>query len=277
VLEISAGQGPSGYILLAEDHPVNQRVGTAMLETLGFEVDVVADGAEAVKAAALSPYEAILMDCQLPVQDGYQATRQIRRLQAGSRRTPIIAVTGSATEADQQRCLAADMDDYLTKPLGLKALRAMLARWVSDGPDLTIAVDQVANVPATHVGELHIAGPARPVLDARILGRLKRLGSEAGQDLTGQLAALFLSDVADRLVALREALARDDTAAVERSAHTLTGASANIGATELARLCATLATDGSTGDLSDAGALIDAIEAELGRVRFALGSASVTS
>jgi len=137
--------GLSGHILLAEDNPVNQQVGKAMLENLGFRVDVVADGAEAVRSATMTPYRAILMDCQMPVLDGYQAARQIRRLQAGSHRTPIVAVTASAMQSDQDRCLAAGMDDYLAKPLRLKALAEVLARWAPDpsGPSTTVEVAQV--------------------------------------------------------------------------------------------------------------------------------------
>ncbi len=124
-----AGQGRSGRVLLAEDNSVNQRVAAAMLKSLGFQVDVVADGAEAVQAASRTPYLAILMDCQMPVLDGYDATGEIRRLQEGESRTPIIAVTASATPADKQRCLTAGMDDLLAKPLDLNALAAVLAHW----------------------------------------------------------------------------------------------------------------------------------------------------
>jgi two-component system, sensor histidine kinase and response regulator len=246
-----AGQQGMGRLLLAEDNPVNQQVAAAMLENLGYRVDVVADGAEAVKAAALTPYQAILLDCQMPVLDGYQATSEIRRQQDGSRRTPIIAVTASAMESDQQRCLAAGMDDYLAKPLSLKALAAVLARWAAGG-----------------------ATP--PVLDSQVVGRLEKLGEAAGKDLMGQLATLFLADADVRVAALRQALATDDAAAVVRSAHTLSGASANLGATDLARMCAAMATESTAGDLSGGGARLEAVEAELGRVRSALHSPIAT-
>ena len=121
-----------------------------------------------------------------------------------------------------------------------------------------------------------MADSARPALDAQVVGRLERLGQAAGEDLMGQLATLFLADADVSVVALREALAGDDAAAVVRSAHTLSGASANLGATQLARLCATLATDGAAGDLVGGGALLEAVEAELGRVRSALGSRTPT-
>jgi signal transduction histidine kinase/HAMP domain-containing protein/DNA-binding NarL/FixJ family response regulator/HPt (histidine-containing phosphotransfer) domain-containing protein len=268
--------GPSGHVLLAEDNPVNQRVATVMLEHLGFHVDVVADGSEAVKATTLTPYQAILMDCQMPVLDGYEATSEIRRLQGVSTRTPIIAVTASAMKSDQQRCLAAGMDDYLPKPLSLKALAAILDRWAPGGSDPAIAADPAKHFPAPQVDPDDLADPTRPVLDPQVIGRLERLGEAAGEDLIGQLALLFLADADAWVVELREAFARDDAAAVVRSAHTLGGASANVGATVLARLCTSLATDSAAGDLVGGGALLEAVEAELERVRSALGSLTST-
>jgi len=130
----SGGQASRGHVLLAEDNRVNQRVAAAMLERLGFDVDVVADGAEAVKATTVRSYRAILMDCQMPVLDGYQATREIRRLPGASQSIPIIAVTASAMKSDRERCEAAGMDAYVTKPLSLKALADVLAQWVPVGP-----------------------------------------------------------------------------------------------------------------------------------------------
>ena len=138
MLDVAPLQETSGRILLAEDQPVNQRVATAMLENLGFLVDIAADGAGAVRAAILTRYRAILMDCQIPVLDGYRATGEIRRRQGASSRTPIIALTGSATPADRERCLAAGMDDYLTKPLSVKALAATLARWAPGDRSQTV-------------------------------------------------------------------------------------------------------------------------------------------
>jgi HPt (histidine-containing phosphotransfer) domain-containing protein len=110
------------------------------------------------------------------------------------------------------------------------------------------------------------------VLDPEVLGRLERLGESAGEDLVGQLAMMFQAEASVLVAALRKALGRDDAAGVIRSAHTLSGASSNLGATDLARLCATLATDGADGNLADGGALLEAIEMELGRVCVALPS-----
>jgi CheY-like chemotaxis protein/HPt (histidine-containing phosphotransfer) domain-containing protein len=267
----------SGHVLIAEDNPVNQRVAAAMLENLGFRVDVAADGVEAVRAAMATSYQAILMDGQMPVLDGYQATNEIRRLQGAAQHTPIIAVTGSTMKSDQQRCLAAGMDDYLAKPLNLHDLRDVLTRWASAESDPNNNGDPSEPPPPIHVGLDHLSDPDRPVLDAAIIGRLERLGESTGDDLLGQLSTLFLSDAEVRVVALREAIARADAAAVVRSAHTLSGASANLGATALARLCATLAADSAVGDLGGSEALLVALEDELARVRSALGSVAPAS
>jgi CheY-like chemotaxis protein/HPt (histidine-containing phosphotransfer) domain-containing protein len=251
-----------GHILVAEDNPVNQRVVRAMLEHLGFHVDVVSDGAEAVNAAARTRYRTIVMDCQLPILDGYLAASEIRRWQGASRHAPIIAVTASGTESDQQRCLAAGMDDYLVKPLTMRSLEAALARWAPDSTD--------ADAP---VGPDDPRGPdddGEPALDADIVDRLERLGDATGEDLMGQLTILFLSDADAHLAAMREAYGSNDIAAVVRSAHTLKGASGNLGATQLARLFSALSVDVTANDPRAGGELLDAIGAELARVRRAL-------
>ena len=119
---------PAGaHVLLADDAHINRLVGVALLERLGCVVDVAANGIEAVDAALRTRYDAILMDCLMPVMDGYEATGRIRGLEGG-RHTPIVALTASAMVGDRERCLAAGMDDYLSKPLDRAALAAALAR-----------------------------------------------------------------------------------------------------------------------------------------------------
>jgi CheY-like chemotaxis protein len=263
-----------GHVLLAEDNPVNERVTRAMLEKLGFHVDVVRDGSEAVDAAALMPYRAILLDCQLPVLDGYLAASEIRRWQGASRRTPIIAVTASDPEVDEQRCRDAGMDDYLTKPITLQALTEVLALWAPDGPAPTIEVDATDEI---RVGAAHEAEPVRVVLDVEIVDRLVKLGEAAGEDLLGQLSVIFLAESADRIVELRSALAAEDAEAVFRSAHTLSGSSGNLGAAHLARLCGALSASAEIADLTGATTRLDAIEAELAQVRSALSMRSLAS
>ena len=119
---------PAARVLLADDARINQLVGVAMLERLGCMVDVVTNGAEAVEAVLREDYDVVLMDCLMPVMDGYEATARIRSLEEGTRRTPIIALTASAMVGDRERCLAAGMDDYLAKPLDRAALAGVVAR-----------------------------------------------------------------------------------------------------------------------------------------------------
>jgi PAS domain S-box-containing protein len=261
---------PAGHVLLAEDNAVNQRVALGMLRSLGFRVDVVSDGAEAVRAATETAYQAILMDCQMPVLDGYAATAEIRRRQQGSPYTPIIAVTASAMKSDRQRCLDAGMDDYITKPLSMEAVAGVMARWATGPPHSDRLVEATRSVPEPAADAAADAGP--PALDPKIVERLERLGSDTGEDLLGQLTDLFLADAELQLVALHEGLATHDAAAVSRCAHTLGGASANLGATELAGLCSHLESESAAGSLDDGEAQLRGLESELERVRSALRS-----
>jgi two-component system sensor histidine kinase/response regulator len=159
------------------------------------------------------------------------------------------------------------MDDYLTKPLSLEALADVVARWAGNPANATELLGSLAEIDRPHES-------TRTVLDLEIVGRLERLGEHVGEDLMGQLAVLFLADADQRVTALRDALVGDDAAAVVLAAHTLSGASANLGAIDLAHLCSALETDANAGDLLGGGALLDAIGVELGLVRTALEARS---
>jgi PAS domain S-box-containing protein len=123
--------GSLAHILIAEDNPVNQKVALRLLEKLGFQGRAVANGKEAVRAAFDSACSLVLMDCQMPEMDGFQATAEIRRREKPGRRVPIIAMTASAMKGDRERCIEAQMDDYISKPVTVRALEAMLEKWMT--------------------------------------------------------------------------------------------------------------------------------------------------
>ena len=123
-----------GRILVAEDNPVNQRVARLQVQRLGFEVDVVDNGKAALEALSRQFYSMVLMDCQMPLMDGYEATRELRRRQNGGRHVPVVAMTANAFAADREACLQAGMDDYLSKPVELRALEEVLQRWAQPVP-----------------------------------------------------------------------------------------------------------------------------------------------
>jgi CheY-like chemotaxis protein len=122
-------------VLLAEDNSVNQKVAVRMLEKLGCSVDVAANGFEAVSLCGSLPYDLVLMDCQMPEMDGLQATSEIRAMESGDRRTPIVALTANVLPRDRELCLKAGMDDFVSKPVSIAALAAALGQWATkDSP-----------------------------------------------------------------------------------------------------------------------------------------------
>ncbi len=258
-----------GHVLVAEDDPVIQTVERAMLEHLGYHVDVVTDGLAAVEAAATRPYRAILLDCQLPVLDGYLVASEIRRWRGASRHAPIIAVTASATDAERTRCRTAGMEGFLVKPLNTADLSDCLARWAPDEP-IVKAFDPLDE-------DADVSDADEPALDPAIVERLQRLGDSTGEDLMGQLAELFLADADAHIAEMGDCLRANDVAAVLRSAHTLSGASGNLGARHLAELFSTFAIEGVAGNPIQGATLIAAIETELARVRIALDARTTTS
>jgi CheY-like chemotaxis protein len=121
-------------VLVVEDNIANLKVAVRMVEKLGYRADVAANGVEALKVLGDVRYDAVLMDCHMPEMDGFEATRAIRRDEPEGRHTPVIAMTASALSGDRERCLAAGMDDYISKPIKLHVVAAVLERWLAQGP-----------------------------------------------------------------------------------------------------------------------------------------------
>jgi two-component system, sensor histidine kinase and response regulator len=248
-------------ILLAEDHPVNQRVAARMLENLGYRVMIVGDGREATATLACGEYAAVLMDCQMPGMDGYEATAAIRRAEGAERHTPIIAMTANALRGDRERCLAAGMDDYLAKPIKAADVAAMLARWVPSAP-----------AAAEGVAEDDVAGPIR---DAGMRQRLRELEDEGDPDFVQTLVTMFFGETALHLDALRQALARADAPGVAREAHALRGSAATLGAQRIADLAEVIERLGRADDLAPVPTSLAQLGTEIDRVHAALTDAPV--
>jgi two-component system, sensor histidine kinase and response regulator len=250
-----------GHVLVAEDNPVNQMVALKMLERLGYRVDVVEDGAEALEEVSLGRYDAVLMDVQMPEMDGYEATRRIREREGAAKRTPVIAMTAGALEGEREAALSAGMDDYVAKPVKAEELDRVLARWTSRD-DPAPGADGAA-------GDREDPD-AEPPLDPAVLETLRSLQEEGEPDLLAELAEMFLDDAALQLEGLREAIGEADAQKVRGISHALKGSSGNMGATRVSEVCAELEMAGESGDLAAAPGLLERLEEELSLARPAL-------
>lgn len=211
-------------VLLAEDNPVNQKVARVVLEKLGYAVDVVGTGREAVTAWQTGRYHLILMDCQMPELDGYEATREIRRLEAGERRIPIVALTAHAMQGADAECKEAGMDEYLSKPLDRGKLKTCLEHLLPNIPDHSVTVEEIE--PTVMHAE---AGDKETPVEWREL--TESLGDE---QLLRELVDMFISGADETMRALDTPLSEQTGAALAAKAHSLKGASANLRAARLA-------------------------------------------
>jgi PAS domain S-box-containing protein len=241
-------------ILLVEDNEINQIVAMETLIRLGYQPDLAHDGAEAVELAIRNSYRAVLMDCQMPTMDGYTATAEIRRREGTARHTPVIAMTASAFSEDRDRCLAAGMDDYITKPIDPDQLYTVLARWIAYSSPAT-STDQVSRI--------------REAVTHRLAEIREDLPPVSG-DLASRLVRSFRTRVPETLTLLGAAVGGDDRRSVEEQAHVLKGVAGHLGAADLAALCDEMEAAARAGQLASAPELLTRIHAELDRVHHAL-------
>jgi PAS domain S-box-containing protein len=225
--------GHGERILVAEDNRTNAFVVLAQLQKLGYKADAVIDGAKAVEAVERGGYDLVLMDCEMPVMDGYEAARRIRKsLQPD---IPIVALTADALSSARERCLSEGMNDYLAKPLELPRLAEVLAKWMPAA--------RAPNPARTPSGG--IAGPEVSIFDAESL--LRRLMGD--RQLAGVVLHGFLDDVPCQLKNLRKLLSEEDVSGVRLQAHALKGAAATAGAEALRKIARALEEAGGTGHL----------------------------
>jgi CheY-like chemotaxis protein len=225
-------------ILVAEDNAINQQVAVGLLTKLGHRADIADDGDEAIERVAAGEYDLVMMDMQMPRVDGLEATRMIRALPFAKGKVTIIAMTANAMEGDRDACLAAGMDDYISKPIDLNRLTDMLAKW---GDWLRAARDKNADSPVDH----------------RAIDELRNaLGADAFQTLLDRFWATLPAALAE----MRRAAEGGDTAAMKAIAHAQAGAAGNLGLVRLSRRLLTLErrdTDPGTTEIEEIVALAD--------------------
>jgi len=255
------GQGqPRLRILVAEDNAVNQKLIERLLDKLGYQVDVVANGLEALAALASGPYAAVLMDCQMPEMDGYEATRTLRQREATAPlplHLPIIAMTANAMQGDREKCLAAGMDDYISKPVKSGELKTILARWTASQ---SLVTQELGNEQASP------APVASPVFDE--VAALDFV--EGDRVLLEELVEIFSQQWPTILARLETAVVSNDSQAVYFAAHTLKGQVGHFGAKATVEVARGLEMMGRQGELAGAPAALDMLAHELDRLRAAL-------
>jgi CheY-like chemotaxis protein/HPt (histidine-containing phosphotransfer) domain-containing protein len=264
-----APTGMRGKILLVEDNVVNQMVALGILQLRGYDATVAGNGREAVDAHAQAAFDLILMDCHMPEMDGFAATKQIRERERSTvgQRVPIIALTANAMAQDREDCLAAGMDDHLSKPFGAVTLQAMLDRWMPRPASTQAEAAQPA-----------AGAPVKPadVLDRQTLDQLGKLITNGRPELLERVIKLYLVESPKLIQQLKQAADANDAPEIARSAHSLRSSSANVGAEVLSRYCGDIEASARRADTGEARKMVGIIEAEHGRVQVALAAESET-
>ncbi len=254
-------------ILLAEDNMFNCALIEHVLEPMGCQVDKAGSGREAVQCFRPGRYDLVLMDCQMPEMDGLTATRQIRELEAGRGRVPIIAVTAGTVSGARRACLEAGMDDFLAKPFSLGRLRKKVLHWL---------LPSIDSEPPCSEDEDRKSEPeaVRPLTPSEVgvdLSRLRELAHESGSpEIVEELSLIFLEDVARRVVALGLAGKARNQRAYLNVIHAIKGASGNFGAVRMASIAEASERQAKHGDLSQVDAAVADLARELEAVRVVL-------
>lgn len=244
-----ANDRPSGArILLVEDNAVNQRLAVTLLQKAGHQVEVAKNGRIALELLEQESYALVLMDIQMPEMDGFEATKRIRE-KNNHPRLPIIAMTANALSGDYERCIAAGMDDYITKPLKVNELQSTVRRWIEEKQEESSLPDMVTS-------------QALPPVEIEKLRQL----TDNDEEFLCELVTLYLEDAPVRLEKLRQAIASASATEIKAEAHGLKGATGNLSANELQNLFAQMERLGANNDLSRTPHLFSEIELEYARV-----------
>ncbi|MEP6902263.1 MAG: PAS domain S-box protein [Actinomycetota bacterium] len=218
-------------ILVAEDNLVNQKVALSQLKSLGYSADVVSNGRKAIEILENSEYDLILMDCQMPEMDGFEATAEIRRREGKLKHTIIIAMTANALDGDREICLAAGMDDYISKPVKLETLTQTLNRWLVPTSTEQVTAEPEETIITSADNDRHQS------VDLSVLNGFRDLQQPNEPEIVTELIDLFLDDAGRRITALKKSVAGRKITNIKEQAHGIKGSSSNIGAFHIAALC----------------------------------------
>jgi PAS domain S-box-containing protein len=240
-------------LLVVEDNLVNREVALGMLELLGYRADAAADGRSALQALQTTPYTLVLTDCQMPEMDGYELTRRIRDPHSGAQnpQIPIIALTAHSLSGDREDCLAAGMDDYLSKPLRPEMLEKILTRWIGPGgASEPIVQPEEGALGGGHPADKSLFDPDD--LLTRVMGN---------RALAVRVAGAFLKSMPQQLLALSAAIVNSDVEAFVLAAHSIKGAAANAGGGAMSELASKLESLGRAGSIGPASEVLPELEA----------------
>ena len=251
-------------ILLAEDNVVNQKLALRLLEQMGYRADVAANGLEAVEAIERQPYDLVLMDVQMPEMDGFEASREIARRWPADRRPRIVAMTANAMQGDRELCLAAGMDDYMSKPIHVGELVGALERSAARESDPLRTGGSAASANQNRVAADR---PSTQVLDQAAIERLR---TTMGTAFLDELLSTFVEDSQDLVSTMRRALGEKDVDSFRRAAHSLKSNAASFGAMTLSALAKDLEESAKAGSLDGASPRVERLANECERVARAL-------
>jgi signal transduction histidine kinase/ligand-binding sensor domain-containing protein/DNA-binding response OmpR family regulator/HPt (histidine-containing phosphotransfer) domain-containing protein len=244
-------------VLVVDDQAVNREVARGMLRALGIASEEATQGVEALERLAAGGFDAVLMDCAMPVMDGFQTTRELRAGSGPAARVPVIALTADATPEGRAACRAAGMDDYLSKPFSREALHAVLARWLpalgdSDAQAAALRDEAILSAPA----QSQAAPLTDALLDRATLASLRALPARGSGTLLAHIARAYLDDAETLLGQLERAASSGDRAELARAAHAWRSCAGHIGALTLVRLLSEIEQRGQTGQLGAIGTLL---------------------
>lgn len=224
-------------VLIAEDNRVNRMVAMQQLRALGYEAAAVENGLEVLEILDRERFDLVLMDCQMPEMDGYEATRRIRRQETDGTHLPIIAITAHAMKGDRDKCLAAGMVDYIAKPFRADEIATVLEGWLPSTPGTSPRAE--ARAGALAEAPVRVGEPDETLV-LETIAALHELGRETGTDALRRVIDAFLDQTPAQLAELRGALEDGDGKMVAEIAHSLKGISAQLGASHFSKLCADL-------------------------------------